>query len=317
MPRQVGEPAVSIALVTRNGIATLPEVLDAIDAQEVPFPFEIVAIDSGSTDGTRELLEGRVDTLVTIDPAAFNHGATRNLAIEHARAALVVLLVQDATPANRQWLRALTNPFATDPGIAGVFCRQVPRDTASGLTRQYLERWFASGEQPRRVAFSTPAALAALSPLEQLDRCTFDNVCSCLRTSVWQAYPFAATSIAEDLEWAQTVLRAGHAVAYVPDAVVVHSHERSARYEFALTYVLHRRLFELFGVRTIPTLPALAIAVGSTARAHLRARRTGAGATGPGSMWRSLALALAWPSGQYFGALSAVKRWAPLRFRGV
>jgi len=52
-------------------------------------------------------------------------------------------------------------------------------------------------------------------------------------------------------------------VRWVPEAEVIHSHDRSARYELARTYVLHRRLYELFKLRTIPTLPLLAKAIQS------------------------------------------------------
>src|SRR5256885_445805 len=82
--------------------------------------------------------------------------------------------------------------------------------------------------------------------------------------SIWERPPFGSTPIAEDLEWAREVLLAGHRLAYVPRAVVVHSHDRSARYELARTYLLHRRLFELFQLRTIPDVPSLARAVAAS-----------------------------------------------------
>jgi glycosyltransferase involved in cell wall biosynthesis len=48
-------PLVSIALVTRNGIATLPD-FSRPSRQRVDFAYEVVAVDSGSTDGSAELL---------------------------------------------------------------------------------------------------------------------------------------------------------------------------------------------------------------------------------------------------------------------
>ena len=45
---------------------------------------------------------------MSIAPEAFNHGTTRNLAIAETRGDLVVLLVQDAVPADSQWLATLT-----------------------------------------------------------------------------------------------------------------------------------------------------------------------------------------------------------------
>jgi rhamnosyltransferase len=184
-------------------------------------------------------------------PRAFNHGLTRNAAIEQARGELVVLLVQDAVPANDSWLAALTAPLLADARLAGTFARQRPRPDASPLTRLYLERTAVAREKPRMAAPLTSVELAALAPMDRLERCTFDNVCSCIRRSVWTRIPFRETPIGEDVEWAKEVLLAGYSLAFTPAAVVVHSHDRSAAYEFDRTYTLHRRLFELFELRTI------------------------------------------------------------------
>jgi rhamnosyltransferase len=292
----VSQPLVSIVIPTRDGAATLPAVLTAIRKQEVDFPFETIAIDSGSTDGTAAHLRGRVDQLISIDAATFDHGLTRNLGIERARGDYVVLMVQDAEPANERWLAELVAPLRSDRRLAGVFARQLPRPDASPLTRQYLRRWTGASAE-RRIASMTTDEFAALAPALRLDRCTFDNVCSCIRRDVWRGHPFRATPIGEDVEWAKEVLLAGFRVAFEPAAEVVHSHDRSARYEFARTRALHRRFHDLFGLRTIPSLPLLARAIGSSLAAHLRCD--------PGL--RSLALAFAWPLGQYLGGRSAVR----------
>jgi rhamnosyltransferase len=307
------EPYVSIVLVTRNGAATLPLVLDAVARQRAPFPFEVVAVDSGSTDGTLDLLRARVDRVIEVPGDGFDHGLTRNLGIEQAAGELIVLLVQDAVPASEGWLAALTVPFVADAQVAGAFARQQPRSDATAIARHYLARSPASSAVPRTVTIPSANALEALDPMAQLECCTFDNVCSCIRRSIWMRHPFRSTPIAEDLEWARGVLLAGYKLAYVPHAEVVHSHDRPARYEFLRTYLLHRRLYELFGLRTIPTLPLLLRALGSSLALHHRLagqdeRRSSARA-------RGVALALAWPLGQYLGAASAVRRWPPLRCR--
>ena len=297
-------PAVSIVLPTRNGAATLPALLDAIARQRTGFSVEVVAVDSASTDGTAELLRGRVDRLITIAADAFDHGLTRNLGIERARGEFIVLLVQDALPSSETWLAALVAPLLNDDRVAGTFARQLPRPDAGAMTRWSLSRWIASSSTPHTHAVESREAFEALGPAGQFERCVFDNVCSCIRRSVWRQTPFASTPIAEDLEWARAVLLRGYRLAYVPTAEVIHSHDRSARYEFARTCALHRRLFELFRLRTIPTLPLLARAIASSVVAHLRVERSA----------RSLALAVAWPLGQYYGALSAIKGWtAPRR----
>ena len=54
----------------------------------------------------------------------------------------------------------------------------------------------ASGEA-RTIAMNE-ADYARLDPMGRLDRCAFDNVCSCIRRDVWVAHPFRSTPIAED-----------------------------------------------------------------------------------------------------------------------
>jgi rhamnosyltransferase len=307
----VTSPRVSIVLPTRNGAATLPAVLDGIGRQRAPFAVEVIAVDSGSTDGSRELLAGRVDRLITIAADAFNHGLTRNLGIEHARGELVILLVQDAIPATDLWLTNLTAPMFADDRLAGVFARQLPRPDASPVSRHYLSRYLASQEAGRTVAVASREEFEVLPPLDKLDRCTFDNVCSCVRRSVWLDRPFAETPIAEDVEWARDVLLSGYHLAYVPDAVVIHSHERSALYEFRRTLALHRRLYELFGVRTVPTLPLLVRAIVSSLSFHRRCELSTIGARVPSA--RAMSLAVVWPAAQYLGALAAVHAERPRR----
>jgi rhamnosyltransferase len=160
------------------------------------------------------------------------------------------------------------------------------------------------------MVVASEADFKDLSPLERVERCTFDNVCSCIRRAVWERHPFRETTIGEDVEWAREVLVAGHSLAYVPDAVVIHSHDRSARYEFLRTYALHRRLYELFGLRTIPTLPSLARAVASSLRTHRSVELEERRAMLPSS--RAIALAVVWPLGQYLGAVAARRDWKRL-----
>jgi rhamnosyltransferase len=300
-------PSVSIALITQNGMATLPAVLDAIAGQQSGDRPEVVAVDSASKDGTAELLEDRIDRLINIRAEDFDHGLTRNLAVEECRGELVVLLVQDAVPASSGWLAGLVAPFADDPRVAGTFARQLPHPDSSRLSRWNLSRWVASRPEPRVSGLADPSDWTTLDPMERLEAAAFDNVCSCVRRSVWQDIPFRATSIAEDLEWGREVLLAGHRIASAPSAAVLHCHERPVRYELDRTVLVHRRLHELFGVRTIPSLAHLVHAVAVTVVEHARVLGTGEGPRpGVREVARALGLAVAWPLGQYLGGRAAV-----------
>jgi rhamnosyltransferase len=319
---------VSVLLLTRNGRATLPRVLASLRSQSAPFQIEIVAVDSGSDDGTRALLAGEADRLVEIEPGAFNHGTTRNLGVEACRGEYVVLLVQDAEPASADWLARLVAPLASEDAdrapqgrrrLAGTYGRQLPRADASGVIRAYLERYPACSPVPRRQSVAGRGAYEALSPAGRHAVCTFDNVNACIRRSVWRRHPFRPAAIAEDLAWAREVLLEGYDVAYLPDAAVFHSHHRSAFYELGRTYLVHQQLRRLFGLATVPTRRHLASSVAVSIAAHARWTMNGPGGAAYrlSAMPRALGLALAMPFGQYLGARSADAGRELMRVRGV
>lgn len=246
-------PDVSIVIPTRNAGPELRNVLESIRAQRTGRSTEIVAFDSCSTDGTADLLREFGARVTTIAPYEFDHGLTRNQAIAASRGAFVVLLTQDAVPRGEGWLEALLAPFV-DPEVAGVYARQVPRADADVLTRRHLENWVTGDRRRREQRIHDRTSFLRLHPMDRYRLCVFDDVCSALRRSVWEAVPYQATYFAEDLEWGKKVLEAGRTIVYQPDAVVIHSHNRSVWYEYRRTYLCHRRLYELFGLRTVPRL---------------------------------------------------------------
>jgi len=69
----------SVIIPVKNGAEFLDEVLTAISAQVSQFAFEVLVIDSGSSDDSLQIAARHNVTLVTIPPHEFNHGETRNL----------------------------------------------------------------------------------------------------------------------------------------------------------------------------------------------------------------------------------------------
>jgi rhamnosyltransferase len=227
-----------------------------------------------------------------------------------------VLTVQDARPTHGEWLRHLLAPLRGDRSVAGAFARQVSRPDASAVVRAQLAGWVASGTASRSVTV-TSGELEQLSPPAQLDRCAFDHVCAAVRREVWDTLPYEPTPIAEDLTWARAALLAGHTLAFVADAVVEHSHERSAGYEFARTWALHQQLLRLFGLRTVPSIGALARSIAVTLRNHHQLATSHGARLGSRDWRHAMALAVAWPAGQFVGGWTQATgrtRWRP---RGV
>ncbi len=251
---------VSVVIPTKNAGPLFAEVMERIQVQECCYPIDVTIVDSGSTDETVAIARKHGANIIPIDPAQFDHGLTRNLAIENTSGEIVVLLTQDAVPGDTQLIRNLIKVF-DDPRVAGVYGRQVPRPEADVLTRRNLNRWL-TGRMKSEVSFINNISIyCSMTPYERYKFCNFDNVCSAIRRSVWKEIPFRANEFAEDLDWSKRVLEGGWKIAYEPTAFVVHSHDRSVSYEFKRTYLCHRKLYNLFGLRVAHSWINLIISV--------------------------------------------------------
>ena len=123
------KPLVSIAILTKNGGKVFESCFSKIYSQVTDFAFEVVIIDSGSTDGTLEYIKRHPVRLYEIKPYEFSFGSTRDYAFSLANGQYIVTLSQDVVPANREWLSKLVGPLMKDEADAVQGRTILPRDT--------------------------------------------------------------------------------------------------------------------------------------------------------------------------------------------
>lgn len=111
--------AVSVVIVTYNGWSLLRECLTSLKTQVRP-PNEIIVVDNGSRDGTREHLSTQFPEVTFVD-AGRNLGfaAGNNVGVARARGDVVVLVNND-TVAEPEFLVRLVDPFDRDPRVGSV-----------------------------------------------------------------------------------------------------------------------------------------------------------------------------------------------------
>ncbi|MEM1450321.1 MAG: glycosyltransferase [Planctomycetota bacterium] len=223
-------PTVSVLMPTWQGMEFLARVLDALAAQRYSGEWDLLAIDSSSTDGTWELLGERAESFPVpmrcerIHGVEFDHGDTRNLLAARSRGEILVFLTQDAIPASHDWLQTLVANF-DDPEVGAAYCRNVPRPDADVLTKVFSARdpGYAEGRRETRL----PAAdeYAAMGPHERRLLYNFNDVASAFRRDLWERHPFPRTPFGEDVLMARAFLEAGFTVVYDDVATVEHSHD--------------------------------------------------------------------------------------------
>jgi rhamnosyltransferase len=208
---------ISVVIPVLNGGEPMRRCLEAIRSQKVSDDVEIVAVDSGSTDGTQDLVRSFDGRVHEIAPEDFNHGETRNLGARLAAGEIVVFTVDDALAVDDRWLEQLTEPLRVENRLAGTYARQIAYEGAPLHQSYYIDHRY--GPEPRLQRASGADELTVANVL-------FSNVSSAIRKPLLEEFPFASDIvIAEDLEWCTRVLLAGYEIAYVPEAVVRHSHD--------------------------------------------------------------------------------------------
>lgn len=235
---------VSVVIPVLNEAGKIARCIDGILDQSLP-PDEIIVIDSGSTDGTLEILAGYPSVkVISITRGTFNHGETRNLGARSASSEWVIFTVGDARPADRTWIEKLFDGLM-DADVAAVCGAQiVPHEKAANPAE-----WFrpVSAPQLKRVQFSSAAEFDALSPEQKLSACSWDDVTALYKREALLRIPFQRTIFAEDAMWAADALRAGLALVYNPAARVFHYHQESPDFTFRRTIAVMYHRFTTFG----------------------------------------------------------------------
>ena len=226
--RQPVEIKASVFIPTYNGGEILKTVIDMVRRQRSPWRFEIIVIDSSSTDGTDDFCRDATNVVFEqIAQSEFSHGGTRNRGIEIAQGQFVAFLTQDALPIDEFWLYNLVSLLEAYPNAAGAFGRHIARPTASPFTKRDLTEHFKRFEaSPIAVSKDTDPDRWASGDADWRQFLHFysDNN-SCLRRSVWQKIPLPNVNFGEDQLWADRIIREGYQKVYARAATVYHSHD--------------------------------------------------------------------------------------------
>ncbi len=220
---------ISLIIPTLNAGSHMEALLSGLSTQDVK-PYETIVIDSSSDDATVEIARRFGARTVVIPRRTFNHGATRNLAAGKAAGDILVFMTQDALPFDNRLLGNLVAPLA-EQDIAAAYGRHVPRDDAS--PPEIFARQFNYPEVP---------AIKSMGDLSTggIKTFFFSNVCSAFKREPFlEAGMFPEGVRAnEDMVLAAKIILKGYRVAYVPQAMVIHSHSYSLFRLFTRYYTI-------------------------------------------------------------------------------
>ncbi len=197
-------PEVSIVMRSHNDIDCIEDTLEMIFKQKFT-DFELLNVDSGSKDGTFEVIKKyNPDNSYQIKPASYIPGRVLNEAVKKCAGRIIVFNNSDCLPCSPDWLGNLIKPIQRGEAEA-VYGKQLPRKDAQPLVRKDNLRAFSSIGQSWFHFFSL--ATSAILKEELMTQPFSDNL-----------------QYSEDIDWSYKAKQRGRKIVFAEDAVVRHSH---------------------------------------------------------------------------------------------
>ena len=213
-----------LIIPTLNAGEQFRTLLTQLAAQSLPTRKLIV--DSESTDGTAQLAKSFGLEVLTIPRKTFNHGATRQLALEKLLPLdVIIFLTQDVLLHDGESLARLVEVFSDDSTVGMSYGRQLPHADATN-------------EAAILRAFNYPAE----SQLRSFDDRKLCGLKTAFASNSFAAYRVSALQrvggfpskvpLCEDMYVAAKMLLDGWKIFYAAAAQVYHSHNYTAAQEF-------------------------------------------------------------------------------------
>lgn len=198
-----------IIMRSHNDMPVIAETLLRLHEQRQAF--ELIVFDNESRDGTLEEIMKYTDRIINVPEGTYVPGCVLNRAMENSSGEFVVFLNSDCIPRNNLWLENLLKGFTGD-NIAAVFGRQIPLHNCQPLFSKDTEDTYGDGS------------------LQKKWRHCFSMASSVIRRSAWGKIKFnESIQYSEDIEWSWRARNMGFLINYVPDSVVMHSHNYTLR----------------------------------------------------------------------------------------
>ena len=213
-----------LIIPTLNAGEQFQKLLSQLAAQTLPTKRLIV--DSESTDSTVNLAKNFGLEVLTIPRKSFNHGATRQLALEKILPLdVIIFLTQDVLLHDDESLAKLVKIFDADKSVGLSYGRQLPHLNATN-------------EAAILRAFNYPAE----SQLRSFDDRKLYGIKTPFASNSFAAYRVEALQnvggfpdnvpLCEDMYVAAKMLMSGWKIFYAAEAQVYHSHNYTAAQEF-------------------------------------------------------------------------------------
>ena len=201
---------ISIIIRTYNEENNIGKLLTLIKQQKLSYNYEIIIVDSGSTDKTVNIAKEFNVKIIKIKPEEFSFGYSLNKGIEESVGSVCVFVSAHCFPTNEKWLEELVTPLLENKRIGLVYGKQRGGDTSKFSEKEIFKKWYPDNVDGIQYhPFS-------------------NNANTAIRKNIWEECKYDETLTGlEDLDWAKKILNKGFLIYYNPEAEVLHIHDET------------------------------------------------------------------------------------------
>lgn len=210
---------VAVIIPTYNAGSEFGLFLDELDKQTLQPDIRVV-VDSESSDDTVKISENHKWHVIKINKKDFNHGSTRQMALDYVLKQMAVdyavYITQDVRMPQKDSLEKLLKSFS-NKHVGAAYGRQMPHEGAS---------IYASMD--REYNYPSKNKIKTKDDIEQMGKkAAFlsDSFAAYRVSALKKIGGFPKIDICEDMYVGGKLLMAGWHIAYVADSEVCHSHE--------------------------------------------------------------------------------------------
>ena len=175
--------------------------------------FELIFVDSGSTDGSLDTVKSYLNSsnnvqLTYIKKEEFTFGRSLNIGFNKSRGEIVISLSAHCFPTSEEWLKNITQPFSDD-SIGIVYGKQSPHENTRFSEASVQEKWFSGKSMKKEDIF-------------------LNNGNAAYRKNLWEEIKFDETLTGlEDINFGLYAKSKGWELYYSSESDVQHLHKEN------------------------------------------------------------------------------------------
>jgi rhamnosyltransferase len=221
-----------------NAEKSLPFLLDSISKQKLNYPIELFFLLTESKDNTEQILKEKKVNFIKFPKESFSHSLTREKALFNCKADIAIMITQDIVIKDNFAFSKLIQPIINKEAKYAYGRQLCTNNSIEKYTRELNYPETSHIYSSKNIKSHGIRTFFASDTFSAYDVNFFKEI---------NGFDNLNLPTNEDMYYAHKLITTGQNVAYVADAVVIHSHSYSLR-QLEKRYFLFGKFFGMLPI---------------------------------------------------------------------